>query len=79
MYKSGFDKILTRDIWDRYHGQTCSAGFSFEDCVLPCIMDYGLPVSLKRMFAGSQDSYRLFSHLFYLYLKFYKDERSEAF
>jgi hypothetical protein len=31
------------------------------------------------MFAGSQDSYRKFSHLFYQYLKFYNDERSEPF
>jgi hypothetical protein len=79
MYKSGFDKILTRDIWEQYSGRSCSVGFSFEDCVLPCIMDYGQQFSLKRMFAGSQDSYRKFSTLIYQFLKFYNDERSETF
>lgn len=79
MYKNDFHKIMTREIWDKYKGQSCATGFSFEDCILPCIIDYGQPSSLKRMFAGSQDSYRKFKDLNYYFLKYYSDERAEEF
>ena len=69
---SGFEKILTRDIYDLYEGQTCDEGFSFNDSVLPCIMDYGKRFSIRDMVAGSQSSYRKFFKLYLKYLEHMK-------
>lgn len=54
-------KCLTRDVWNKYRGQTDHFGFLFEDAIFSGCknVDSGIGV-----YAGSHDSYYKFEDLF---------------
>lgn len=72
---SELSKCLTKEIWEEYKDQKCSAGVSFKVCIYSGVknQDSGIGV-----YAGSHDSYRCFSKLFDQVVEHYHGHGKEA-
>ena len=61
-------ECLSREMWDKYEDEVDASGYSFKSVIFPGCQNEDAEVGV---YAGSEDSYKAFSELMYMIIRFY--------